>query len=148
MMSIVSVVLSVFLFYSDQILISIGQDEDVSKMTQEYVLYYMPGLYFFGLCDLYRKFLSSFGKTLLPMLSLSVSIIFHPIWLYIFVEQYKMGVMVIAFAGIISNFLTFVLMKILLNSQRDLDGANFLPDSRIFVGLGTYINLALPMLYV
>ena len=59
-----------------------------------------------------------------------------------------MGVIGIALAGIITNFLTFVLMKILLNCQRDLDGANFMPDSRVFVGFWTYIKLGLPLLFV
>jgi Na+-driven multidrug efflux pump len=74
----------------------------------------MPGLYFFMLCDLYRRFLNSFGKNVLPMLSVSASVSLHGIWLYIFLVKYKMQIEGIALAGLITNLLSLIFMRILM----------------------------------
>ena len=66
------------------------------------------------LCDLYRRFLNSFGKFFLPMLSVSTSVSLHGIWLYIFLVKYKMQIEGIALAGLITNLLSLTFMRILM----------------------------------
>jgi len=76
---------SILLLHTGQFLKFIGQDEEISELTGMYVAYYLPGLYLFGLCDVYRKFFNSFGMNALPMISLGIGAFLHPLWLYIFV---------------------------------------------------------------
>ena len=78
------------------------------------MILYTPGLYLYGLCDIYRRYLNCFRKNFLPMLSFSVSVAIHPIWLYIFVVQFELDLQGIALAGTISNLISFGLMYSLL----------------------------------
>ena len=68
------------LLNSKAILILLGQDEEISTLTQEYVTYYMPALLLYGICDLHRKFLNCFSKNMLPMIAFTISCALHPFW--------------------------------------------------------------------
>ena len=46
------------LVFSEQLLLKLGQDEKVAKYAQLYVLPMIPGMFFFGLFDLSRRFLT------------------------------------------------------------------------------------------
>ena len=67
---------------TERILLVLGQDEDVSKQTHEYIMWYFPALFVFGITDLQRKFLNSFRKNLLPLASFIVCVGIHPFWCY------------------------------------------------------------------
>jgi len=85
---------------------------------------------------------------MLPMISLTISVILHPLWLNIFLFEYDMGIMGIALAGFITNFLQFFIMIILFTFQTHLREAMFWPDRIIFVGISRYIYLGLPYIFV
>lgn len=120
-------------------LLMLGQDPEVVNLTCLYIKYYMPGIFFYGICDLYKKFLNSHGKNFLPMISLSISVLIHPLWLTLFMEKYQMGIVGIALAATITNTISYILMKILYHCMDDLKESNFLPDKRVFIDLGYYI---------
>ena len=46
-----------FMIYSEEILILLGQDKDVSKYAVEYIKPMIIGMYFLGQFDLTRRFL-------------------------------------------------------------------------------------------
>lgn len=56
----------------------------------------------------------------------------------------------IALAGAITNFLTYIFMRILFSMQDDLAKANHWPDSRSFdlKGLCDYFMLGVPMILI
>ena len=91
-MRVLYCVISIILMHTSKVLKFIGQDEQISELTEQYVMYYLPGLYLFGLCDVYRKFFNSFGMNALPMISLGIAVFLHPLWLYIFVFKYNMSI--------------------------------------------------------
>ena len=50
--------LAVLLSFSYQILVSIGQDEAVATYAHAYIVPMIPAMYFLGLFDLERRFLT------------------------------------------------------------------------------------------
>ena len=112
-MRVLYCVISYVLLHTSYFMKYIGQDEHISELTEQYVTYYLPGLYLFGLCDVYRKFFNSFSMNAIPMVSLGIAVFLHPFWLYIFVFQYNMNLKGIALAGIITNALSYIIMRLI-----------------------------------
>ena len=57
-MTVVYLPLAVLLCFSYDILIAIGQDEKVALYAHEYIVPMIPAMYFLGLFDLARRFLT------------------------------------------------------------------------------------------
>ena len=57
-MSVVYLPLAVLLSFSYDILIAIGQNSDVASYAHEYIVPMIPAMYFLGLFDLERRFLT------------------------------------------------------------------------------------------
>lgn len=57
-MSVVYLPLAILLCFSYDILIAIGQDNSVAKYAHEYIVPMIPAMYFLGLFDLSRRFLT------------------------------------------------------------------------------------------
>ena len=87
------------------------QDKEVSEDAQKYLLYYMPGILIYGLCDLNRRFLNSFRKNAIPMLSFAISVTFHAFWIQELAIEMEMKIIGIALAGVITNILTLIIIK-------------------------------------
>jgi Na+-driven multidrug efflux pump len=122
----------------------------VSTLTEEYVVNYMPGLFLFGLCDLYRKFLNCFRKNTMPMIAFIVSVALHPVWCNEMIVKRELGIKGLAMAGIITNATTYFLMKTFITCSSDMKEANFFPDRRTFScsGLWNYFKLGAPFLFI
>lgn len=71
----------------------------------------MPGILMFGLCDLNRRFLNSFRKNAIPMVSFAISVTFHAYWINKLAIEMDLKIIGIAIAGIITNSLTFIIIK-------------------------------------
>ncbi len=66
--------------------------------------------------DLNRKFLNSFRMNMIPFLSFTISVAFHPVWTEIFIVKYNFGMLGIAYAGMITNLTTFTIIKIFITN--------------------------------
>ena len=131
-------------FYSHHILISIGQDEETSYYTQQFLVSYVPALFLWGLCDLFRRYLGCFKKTLLPMMSYLISISLHPLWCHIFVKTMDMRLYGIAYAGLITNSLNLMLIIIFISFDHEMKEAIVAPDRRVFLDLKLYLSHQIP----
>lgn len=80
----------------------------------------MPGLFVYGLSDLNRKYLNSFRLNFIPMISFAIAVMLHPIWTQYFVVKQGMNIIGISIAGIITNSITFLILKIFKNTHNDL----------------------------
>lgn len=63
--------------HADSILLSLGQDADVTRHAQDYMIAFMPGLMLFGYTDAHRRFLTCHGYTTLPFIALLCSSAIH-----------------------------------------------------------------------
>jgi Na+-driven multidrug efflux pump len=57
-MSLVYLPLAALLVFSENILLAIGQDASVARYAHEYIIPMIPAMYFLGLFDLSRRFLT------------------------------------------------------------------------------------------
>ena len=105
-------------------LVDLDQDPMVSEHTENYMLWYFPALFLYMISDLNRKFLNSFRMNMIPFLSFTISVAFHPIWTHIFIVKYQLGMLGIAYAGMITNLTTFVIIKIFIMNQPSLKETN------------------------
>ena len=142
--TMVFVILCGILLRTEWLLLECGQDPVLAKDTEKFLLYYIPGLYFWGLCDLLRRYLNCFKKNFLPMMTFFVVAILHPFWVHYFVVELDMKLFGVAVAGFISNFMNFLMMMVLLLSSRDLQEARYFPDRRTFTDLWPYLSLGVP----
>lgn len=129
---------------AEQILIYLGQRRQISSLTQEYLMYYIPGIYMYGICDLYRRFLNCFQKNLLPMISFAVSVSLHPYWINHFMEEQGMGILGITAAGFVTNLTNIVIIQIMYYMQSDLKPTRIRFDRRAIENLGEFFSLGLP----
>ena len=132
-----------------EFLVDLNQDPKVSEHTENYMLYYFPALFLYMISDLNRKFLNSFRMNMIPFLSFTISVAFHPIWVHIFIVKYRLGMLGIAYAGMVTNLTTFSIIKIFIMNQPALNETNVpFYDKTTFdrQGLWQYTVLALPLI--
>lgn len=128
--TMVFVILCGILLRTEWLLLECGQDPVLAKDTEKFLLYYIPGLYFWGLCDLLRRYLNCFKKNFLPMISFAVSVGLHPFWINHFMHRKGMGFLGITVAGCVTNLSNFILIQILYKLQSDLKATHVPFDRR------------------
>lgn len=124
------VLLSIPLCNAKTILVNLGQAEHISALTEQYLIFYIPGIYMYGMCDLYRRYLNCFKKNFLPMISFAVSVGLHPFWINHFMHRKGMGFLGITVAGCVTNLSNFILIQILYKLQSDLKATHVPFDRR------------------
>jgi len=77
------------------------------------------------------------------MVSQCVAIAFHPLWCYIFLNYYDLGITGIGIAGIITDLSVFLYNVAYSYNLRAIRSALFWPDSRCFEGVKEYLRLGL-----
>ena len=68
-MTVVYLPLAVLLLFSYDILIAIGQNESVAMYAAQYIMPMIPAMYFLGLFDLARRFLTCLQYSQAPMVA-------------------------------------------------------------------------------
>ena len=134
----------IILLNVERILLALKQDPEVSRLTQEYVRVYLPGLLVMGLVDLQSRFLNSLGKNYVPMICLSIGIVLHIISNYIFVLKMHLGLKGTGYAGVITNIFILSLQLWYTTKLKDIKPAIFWFDGRTFKGLKTYFQYGIP----
>ena len=129
----------------ESILIFFGQDPIVSSYTQTYINYQLPAILIYGLSDLNRKFLNSFRKNIIPLISFTIAVSIHPFW----IDQLKdLGIVGISISSIVTNSFTFILLKIFIGASGDLkEVRTSICDNRT-LDLRYYWSLAVPFMIV
>mmetsp|Transcript_12174 Transcript_12174/g.10794 ORF Transcript_12174/g.10794 Transcript_12174/m.10794 type:complete len:120 (+) Transcript_12174:397-756(+) len=110
----------IILWYSENILIWVGQPELAAKYAGIYIRYIIPGLWFYAQVDLLRRFLASQGEFHLIMRTEMITSILHPIWLYIMVHIYELKLEGVAIATCITFTLKFLLPFLYVCVKQDI----------------------------
>ena len=111
-MTVVYVPLVVLLCFSENILISIGQDESVAYYAYEYIVPMIPAMYFLGLFDLSRRFLTCLQYSQAPMVAQVVSSILHLLLCFFYVQPYNAGVRGLGIATMFTYFAMYIFTEI------------------------------------
>ena len=99
--------IAALLLQTKTILISIGQNEEVSSYAHKYVVMQLPVILLSGMNDSQKRFLSCFRKNVFPMVSNVVSTLLYPLWCYYFIIKLEWGAMGCAFADLVGMTITF-----------------------------------------
>lgn len=129
---------------------SIGQNEQVSDQTFNYLISYLFGIYFMALADLQRKFLVQTDHSKEQM-NVQVFLAFvHILWNYIFVIVLDLGVIGSGISSTITNILLFIGNWYYTNILDDLKEANRVSqfDKNVNNGLIDYLKIGIPSMVV
>lgn len=105
----------VVLVYTKEILMLLGQDEQISILTHKYVIAMYPGSFFLAFYDLLIMFLNSQNIFKPAMFIQIVTTILHFLFCYVFLEGFQLNILGIAYATNLTqsiNFLSVVLYLI------------------------------------
>ena len=114
-MNLMTMVLCFFmLVYTKEILVLMGQDEEISVLCYKYVIAMFPGSFCLAFYDLLLMFLTSQNIFRPAMYIQIVTTIFHIIFCYLFVDVFQWSILGIAYAMNITQALNLVLILLYL----------------------------------
>ena len=143
-MSLVYLPLALLLSFSYDILIAIGQNHDVAMYAHEYIVPMIPAMYFLGLFDLERRFLTCLQYSQAPMVAQVVSSAIHLILCLFCVTRFNLGVQGLGLATMATYFLMFLFTNIYSHCIPAIKKAIQCPNKDSFVGWGSYMRISLP----
>ena len=91
-MTVVYLPLVVLLSFSEDILVALGQNRSVARYAHEYIVPMIPAMYFLGLFDLARRFLTCMQYSQAPMIAQIISALLHIVLCFFCVNRWDMGV--------------------------------------------------------
>ena len=97
---------------SKHLLVMIGMDSEVAQYAHTYNLSFLPALYFYGLIDAQRRFLTSIGHPTFTVIAQTIGAIMHIFWSWLFVVYYKYDLAGIGMASISTNLIIFVIVYV------------------------------------
>ena len=110
----------------------------------------LPGLLFFGLLDLERRFLTQFGLSHIPMYLQLVAFVFCTILMILSIHKLKWGVIGIALSQSVSTFLLMIAMWWASSRQSIIKIANSVSwrDHEISQQTCLYLSYGLPNMFI
>ena len=143
-MSLVYVPLAILLTFSEQILLSLGQDALVAFYAHEFIVPMIPAMYFLGLFDLSRRFLTCLQNSQAPMVAQVISAVLHLLLCLFYVGPNDAGVRGLAYATLISYFCMYIFTELYSLCIPDISKAIFWPNRDTFTGWSDYLATSLP----
>ena len=104
--------LAIILTFSEQILVTVGQDPLVSSYASDFIFFTLPASYCYCMFDLTKRFLNCMTISWVPMTAQIVATILHPIWCYLFVIVLKLDIYGIAISYTITQLVLVVFATI------------------------------------
>ena len=145
-MTAIFIPLATILTMSEQILISLGQDPQVSAYAQEFIMYMLPALYCYCMFDLTKRFLNCMTISWVPMTAQIVATVMHPFWCYLFVIVYKLDIVGIAIAYTITQLTLVVFATVYSMMVEQIREAIILPNSDSLRDWWGYLRLGFPVM--
>lgn len=95
-------------------------DEEEAARVHEYMLLAAPALFFWGVCDIHRRFINSYQRFWTAALSMLICVILHPFVLHYFLVVSKWGMKGLAIAQLVTNFASYFFMRALANCDKEM----------------------------
>jgi Na+-driven multidrug efflux pump len=138
--------LSPVFVFSKFLLTAVGQDAETSALAQEYLICYLPGLYVWALCDIYRRFFNCFYLTKAPMYCYLATLFIHPVVARFLIVHHGMELPGAAAASLITNGLTYFLLRVSFARQAEMQEASISPSWQTVAGMRSYLEMGLASL--
>ena len=104
----------------------------------------IPALYFLGMIDLSKRFLTCLQHASIPMIAQMIGLVIHICLCYLFVSVNGMDVFGCGLATLISYVSMYTMVTIHANFTRAIQKALFWPTKKSFKDWGPYISIAFP----
>ncbi|XP_077210651.1 protein DETOXIFICATION 18-like [Tasmannia lanceolata] len=106
-----SVIVSVFWFYSEPILILLHQDPEIAKMAGLFLRYLIPGIFAYGFVQCILRFLQT-QNIVIPLVIFSlIPLVIHVGITYVLVHHTSLGFKGAALAAAISFWISFLMLS-------------------------------------
>ena len=130
-------------FFGEKMLVAVGIDAEVSRLTQIQMRVTMPGVFFFGQFDLHKKWLASMRITLFPMVATISCSVLYILLCFLLVVYFDLGIIGLAAAISIKECAQFFMIIIYCYWSESVSKVIAPLDSESFKGLGEYLKLSL-----
>lgn len=130
--------------FSEQVLLSLGQNATVAAYACEYITPMIPGMYFFCQFDLSRRFLTCMNYTTAPMVAQTFSSVVHIGLCYQIAVKWGMEVKGLGIATMITYTSMFVFVTIYSHCTSKISQALFWPTKDTFTGWNSYLAISIP----
>ena len=130
-------------FFGEKILVAVGIDAEVSRLTQIQMRVTMPGVFFYGHFDLLKKWLASMRITFFPMKATITSSVLYIFLCFLFVVYFDMGIIGLAVALSIKECAQFLMTFIYCYWSESVSKVLTPLDSESFEGLSEYLELSI-----
>lgn len=109
---IISMLLPLFgiLYFTEEILVMLRQNEEVAKLASNYIITLSPGIFAYALFDANRCFLNALNYTVVPTMVQLLGVPLHFFWAQYFVKQY--GMIGVCYAHNITYFTLFAAISL------------------------------------
>jgi len=143
-MTLVYIPLAVLLSFSYELLISCGQDHAVASYATDYIYPMIPAMYFLGLFDLARRFLTCLQFSQAPMVAQVIASAVHILLCVFWVNPYDKGVSGLGIATLATYFLMFFFTLVYSFCIKTLRESLSWPNKQSFTCWGEYMQISAP----
>ncbi|KAL2558909.1 MATE efflux family protein [Forsythia ovata] len=139
-----SIPLAFIWFYTSIILITLGQDQDISVGAGVFNRWMIPGLFAYGILQCLNRFLQTQNIVVPMMISSGIAALLHIIICWLFVFKIELGIIGAALANAISYWINVLLLALYIKFSPACS-KTFLGFSReAFDNLLSFLKLAIP----
>ncbi|KAH6763068.1 MATE efflux family protein [Perilla frutescens var. hirtella] len=107
-----SIGLAVIWYNTSFILVSLGQDRDISDGAGDFNRWMIPGLFAYGILQCLTRFLQAQNVVVPMMISSGVTAVFHIFWCWLFLFRLEFGSRGAAVANAVSYWINVVLLVV------------------------------------
>ena len=132
--------------FAEDIALLFTRDENVIRLSAEYMIALLPAMLLHGQCDLIRKWLLRMRIGDIPMISNIIMIAIHIPMAYLFVYVLDMDMVGLAHALTCSMTITFFVLIGQVAYREDIKDAVFWPSWESFQHWGDYMKISLPII--
>ena len=130
--------------FAEDILLAIGQDSDVARLTHTQIWYGLPAIFCYAHYDLYKRWLACMRITLVPMIAMIVATLLHLPLCLLFINVFDMDIRGLGLASSVKDFVLLTTVMLYGNCSKDIRPALSMPDRETFRGWGEYLKVSLP----
>ena len=130
-------------FFGEKMLVAVGIDAEVSRLTQIQMRVTMPGVFFFGHFDLLKKWLTNMRLTFFPMVATISCSVLYILLCFLLVVYFDLGIIGLAAAISIKECAQFSMTLIYCYWSEEVNKVLIPIGSESFQGLGEYLKLSI-----
>ncbi|CDW89184.1 na+-driven multidrug efflux pump [Stylonychia lemnae] len=128
----------------EQFMLAIGMDPRASEYAGLYTYLLIPAMFFHSQFDATRQYLNALNKSEVVMYIMIITSGLHLVWCYLLTSVWKLDVVGVSLATLITFFLNFFIVTIYCKRNKEVRKSFFFPTKESFQKLGEYLQIGIP----